>query len=276
MRLLSYLSLALVMAAGPVCRADTPAQKPVTVPFEMLVTRHMAMQIKVNGKGPYRVIFDTGAPICLISSKVAKESGLAKGGGSLFNLGSLFGGVEPTKAKSISVGGLEAKDVPVIVMDHPTVGVLASILGPIEGIVGFPFFARYRMTLDYQAKELTFVPNGYEPRDVLELMMNSVMGASSPEPRRLSPSGLWGIKIAKDDNDETAGVRVTEVNKDGPAAKAGLRAGDRLLVLDDRWTDSVNDCYAAASAAPMDGEIVIVIKRDGAEKELKVKPLRGL
>ncbi|CAN5454931.1 hypothetical protein BH10PLA2_BH10PLA2_13100 [soil metagenome] len=263
--------------ACPVIRADTPDKQPVTVPFEMLVTRHMAVQIKVNGKGPYRVIFDTGAPISLLSSKVAKESGLAKGGGnSLFSLGSLFGGVEPTKAKTLQVGDLEAKNVPVIIMDHPTVEVLASILGPIEGIVGFPFFARYRMTLDYQTKELTFVPNGYEPKDVLEMMMNSVMGQSAPEPRRLSPSGLWGIKIAKDASDEQAGVRVTEVAKDGPAAKAGLKVGDRILVLDDRWTDSINDCYAAASTAPVDMDVIVVVRRDGAEKELRVKPLKGL
>jgi membrane-associated protease RseP (regulator of RpoE activity) len=277
MRVLSAVILGTSLVFCPASRADTPVQKPVAVPFEMLITRHMAVRIKVNGKGPYRVIFDTGAPISLISSKVAKESGLASGSSnSFFSLGSMFGGVTPTKAKSISIGNLEAKDVPVIIMDHPTVEVLASILGPIEGIVGFPFFARYRMTLDYQAKELTFVPNGYEPKDVLEMMMKSVMGQGSPEPRRLSPTGLWGLKVAKEQDDEEAGVKITEVAKDGPAAKAGLQAGDRLLILDDRWTDSVNDCYAAASAAPVEVEVVILVRREGVEKEFKVKPVRGL
>jgi membrane-associated protease RseP (regulator of RpoE activity) len=281
MRLLSGLTLGCLVAISPVTRADDSAKKPITVPFKMLVTRHMTVQIKVNGKGPYRVIFDTGAPITLLSNKIAQEAGLGDGGSkSLFSLesllGSLVGGVEPTKAKTLRIGDLEAKDVSVIVMDHPTVGMLASVLGPIEGIVGFPFFARYKMTLDYQAKELTFVPNGYEPKDVLEMMKNSVMGQSAPEPRRLAPTGLWGIKVAKAENDEEAGVRITEVAKDGPAAKAGLKAGDRLLVLDDRWTDSVNDCYAAASAAPSDMEIVVLIRRDGTEKELKVKPAKGL
>jgi membrane-associated protease RseP (regulator of RpoE activity) len=277
MRYLAALVLGIAVTCCPAGRADTPEVKPVAVPFEMLITRHMAVQVKINGKGPYRVIFDTGAPITLISSKVAKESGLAKDSGtSIFGLGSLFGGVSPTKAKSIRIGDLEAKDVPVIIMDHPTVGVLASVLGPIEGIVGFPFFSRYRMTLDYQAKELTFVPNGYQSKDVLEMMMNSVMGSSAPEPRRLSPAGLWGFKIAKEENDEEAGVKITEVAKGGPAAKAGLQAGDRLLILDDRWTDSINDCYAAASAAPVGVEVMVLVKRDGVEKEIKVKPVKGL
>lgn len=277
MRVLFAITLGACFAICPTARADAPVEKPVAVPFEMLITRHMTVRIKVNGKGPYRVIFDTGAPISLISSKVAKESGLASGGGnSLFSLGSLFGGVSPTKAKSISIGNLEAKDVPIIIMDHPTVEVLASILGPIEGIVGFPFFARYRMTLDYQAKELTFVPNGYEPRDVLDMMMKSVMGQGTPEPRRLSPTGLWGLKVAKDEGDEEAGVKITEVIKDGPAARAGLQAGDRLLILDDRWTDSVNDCYAAASSAPVEVDVVVLVRRAGVEREIKVKPVKGL
>lgn len=277
MRFLSAILLGAALVFCPASRADAPAPKPVAVPFEMLITRHIAVRIKVNGKGPYRVIFDTGAPISLISSKVAKEAGLASGGGtSLFSLGSLFGGVTPTKAKTLGIGDLEAKDVPVIIMDHPTVGVLASVLGPIEGIVGFPFFARYRMTLDYQAKELTFTPNGYEPKDVLDMMMKSVVGQGIPEPRRLSPTGLWGLKVAKEQGDEEAGVKITEVAKDGPAARAGLQAGDRLLVLDDRWTDSVNDCYAAASSAPVDVEVVVLVRRDGVDKEIKVKPVKGL
>ncbi len=106
--------------------------------------------------------------------------------------------------------------------------------------------------------------------------MNSVMSQGAPEPRRLAPTGLWGVKIAKEANDQAAGVNITDVAKDGPAAKAGLKAGDRLLILDDRWTDSVDDCYAAASAAPVDAEVVVLIRRDGIEKELKVKPVKGL
>ena len=48
------------------------------VPFEIIGSKHMAVQIKINGKGPYRVIFDTGAPISLLMSKVATEAGLIK------------------------------------------------------------------------------------------------------------------------------------------------------------------------------------------------------
>ena len=36
----------------------------------------MAVQVKINGKGPYRLIFDTGAPTNLINNKLAKEAGV--------------------------------------------------------------------------------------------------------------------------------------------------------------------------------------------------------
>ena len=57
---------------------------------------------------------------------------------------------------------------------------------------------------------------------------------------------------------------------------SGLKAGDRLLTLDDRWTDSVADCYAAAGYVEAGTEAVVKIKRDGEEKELTVKPQAGL
>src|SRR5262249_35413683 len=53
--------------------------KPVVVPFEVLKTGHMTVMVKVNGKGPYKLIFDTGAPINLLNNKVAREAGLLKG-----------------------------------------------------------------------------------------------------------------------------------------------------------------------------------------------------
>jgi S1-C subfamily serine protease len=36
------------------------------------------------------------------------------------------------------------------------------------------------------------------------------------------------------------------VMPESAAAKAGLKAGDRLLTLDGRWTDSIADTYIAA------------------------------
>src|SRR5262249_6837927 len=121
--------------------------KPVVVPFELLKSGHMATMIKINGKGPYRVIFDTGAPVSLLNNTEAKESDKLKDRPK--PAFTCFGSMGQVKIKSLEVGDLKAEDTAAIVMDRPTVEAISKALGPIEGIIGFPFFARYKMTLDY-------------------------------------------------------------------------------------------------------------------------------
>jgi hypothetical protein len=274
---LKYLASAVCLSfsiSAP-ARADKAEIKPVAVKFELLTTKHMVLQIKINGKGPYRVIFDTGAPVTLINTKTAKESGLItkKTPQPAF---SLFGPVVQTNIQKLEIGDLKAESVPVIVMDHPTVKVISEVLGPVEGIVGFPFFARYRMTLDYQAKELTFVPSGFVPTDILQSLLMALMARDKPAPTILAPAALWGFVVDKDKDDETPGVTIKKVLPASAAARAGLQIGDRLLTLDDRWTDSVNDCYTAAGYVRPGTEVKVVVRREGKEKELLVTPQAGL
>ena len=268
-------TLLVVLLASPLRSDSTPAD-PVKVPFDLLITKHMVVSIKVNGQGPFKVIFDTGAPVSLLSNKIGKKAGLTGKNGAMSGF-SLFGPVAQTKVKKLEIGDLKADYVPVIVMDHPTVEVLADALKePIEGIIGFPFFARYRMTLDYQAKELTFVPTNFEPVDVIQSMMVALMARDKPAAKVLAPAGLWGLVFEKNAGDEEAGVTLKEVFPDSAAAKAGLKAGDRLLTLDDRWTDSLADCYLAASYVKPGAEAVVKIKRNMEELELTVKPYIGM
>src|SRR5690348_15641478 len=144
---------------------EKPVVQPIVVPFETLKSGHMAVKIKVNGKGPYRVIFDTGAPINLLNNKLAKEAELLKG--TLTSTLPFMGTIAEVKVKELQVGSAKAADQFAIVMDHPLVELMSKKLGPLYGIVGFPFFARYRMTIDYQAETLTLVENHYKPENVL-------------------------------------------------------------------------------------------------------------
>jgi membrane-associated protease RseP (regulator of RpoE activity) len=270
------LALIIAFAFIGLARAEEKPVKPVTVPFELLRSGHMAVQIKVNGKGPYRVIFDTGAPISLLNNKIAKEAGLLKD--TEKPLFSLFGTMGQVSVKSFQVGDLKAENVNTIIMDHPTIEAISRVLGPIHGIVGFPFFARYKMTLDYKAKELTFVPNGFEPPDVMEALMSSMMimsGSGKAPTQVIAPGGQWGMVIKEDASKGEAGVKVTKVYADSAAAKAGIKEGDRILTLDGRWTDSMADLYTAAGYAKAGVETKVTIQRDGKEIEVKVKPTSG-
>ena len=61
-------------------KTATPAKTTVKamVPFSMLPSNHMLVQATINGKGPYRLIFDLGAPITLLSNQVSEASGVVK------------------------------------------------------------------------------------------------------------------------------------------------------------------------------------------------------
>ena len=276
------VAVVVVFAAAAPCPAQAPKAdaKPVVVPFQLLPSRHMLLDVTVNGKGPYKLIFDTGAPINLLSSKLGKETGAIKkkkgGGGLGFGL---FGGVSQVELDSLQVGGVTAEDLPAVVMDHPTVGAISDAFedefGKIEGIVGFPFFARYATTVDYQKKQMTLKPTDYKPGDYLNDLMKNLMAAGDKQgqPRVVGAAGLWGFTVVK--GDEGPGVVVKEVYADGPAAKAGLKAGDRVLTLDGRWTDTVADAYLAASLVRPGRPATVVVRRDDKKVVLTVTPAKG-
>jgi hypothetical protein len=266
----------LLLALALPLRADAPATASITVPFELFPTKHIAVKIKVNGKGPYRVIFDTGSPVTLLSNKVADEAGLLdkKAAQPLFNP---FGAGGEAKVRRLELGDLKLEKVPAIIMDHPGVQAMSSAFGSVEGIVGFPVFARYKMTLDYQAKTMTFAPSKFEPSDALQSIVASLMMMTQDAPPKvIAPPAQWGLVVRKAAGDEAAGVTVKEVLPGSAAAAAGLKAGDRLLTLDGRWTDSVADAYLAATFVKPGETAQVTVRRDGKDIELAVRPASGL
>lgn len=281
---LLHLMLSCAVSCGPVAfLADdtTPQATPAkfSAPFEMLQTKHMAIKIMVNGKGPFRVIFDTGAPISLVSSKLAEETELVKPRkrGSGGSMPMMFGMQGQATIKEFGLGELKALNVQVIVMDHPAVTAVSKVLGRIDGIIGFPFFARYRMSIDYQKQTLIFEPSDYNPGDVMANLMRMMMSTrGKPLQITMGSHGVWGFTAGKTDQDEEDGVEISHVFAGSSAAAAGLKPGDRLLVLDGTWTDTVQDCYRAAGKVKPGRAASLKIRREGKEMALTMTPRPGL
>ena len=87
---------------------------------------------------------------------------------------------------------------------------------------------------------------------------------------------MWGFTVDKASDDEDAGVAVKDVIAGTPAADGGLKAGDRLMTLDGRWTDTIADTFTAASFVKAGRATEVVVKRDGKEVKLTIKPAKGL
>lgn len=279
---LPVLAMGTLVALVPVWadRGAEPAKaeagESFVVPFRMLPSNHMVVQTKLNGKGPYRLIFDLGSPVTLLSNRAAEASGaIPKDAPRSF----LFGTRGEGKLDTMELGELVAEEVPVVIMDHPALKALGGMLGrPLDGIVGYTFFARYKTTIDYQANEMTFTPVEFEVRDLLAELPKRMMGPKVARSRVLAPESLWGLTLGEAEGGvEAQGVRITSVLAGSPADKAGLRAGDLLATLDGRWTATPADVYEAAAGVPKDGlPISAVVIRDGAEVDVSVTPVPGI
>ena len=273
---LAALALAAGLAPAPALPDAPPTAKAaglVTIPFELVASNHMVVEAKINGKGPFRLIFDSGAPVSLLGNKAAEESGaVAKDAPKSFLMGLRGEGM----IKSLEVGGLEAKDVPVIVADHPTLKAIGTYLRrPLDGLIGFTFFARYRTTIDYQTKVMTLEPVDYAIRDFMKELPERLAGPKVAKKRVLAPTGLYGLTLG-DAVDDGLGVAIKEVRPGSPAEKAGLKPGDVLTTLDGRWTSNATDAYRAAQGAAPNAEVEAVVRREGQELKLPVRPVEGI
>lgn len=256
-----------------------------SAPLETTVTRHLAVQVHVNGRGPFRLIFDTGSPITFISARAAQKIGLISQRQA--QRPAMMGMRGQFVARSLQVGSARVDNIGITILDHPVIGVVSQIAGPIDGIVGFSFFSRFRTVIDQGAGRVFFTPINYLPRDATEAITERLL-SGAPSVRLVSPRALWGMTVqelktpkaatnAKSaTNLNPAGVVVTRVFTGGAAQQGGLRAGDVITAIGGRWTESVAACFEAAANVEAGQTTIVQVLRAGKFLTLQVRPRAGL
>jgi hypothetical protein len=235
----------------------------------------MVVRATINGKGPFHLIFDLGAPITLLSSRAGEKTGVIAANAPRSILFSMRGEGAIDKLR---VGDLTARDIPAIVLDHPVLKALGDVLQrPLDGIIGYTFFARYRTTIDYQARELTFTPVDFQVRDLMKDLPGRLTGPKVAKTIHLAPRGLWGLILgAPTGGISSPGVPIRTVLPGSPADVSGLRAGDILTSLDGRWTTTIADAFAAAATVDPGRAVPLAIVREGHERTITVAPRDGI
>jgi hypothetical protein len=148
-------------AAMSVFDSSAPADEPQpatvkSVPFKLAKPDKplILLDTMVNGKGPYRFVLDTGAGLTIISPRLAKilkvkrdekQKGVGAGGSVEVHFGTL---------KSLAVGGTQLEGLKVGIME--LTGISKAIETDIEGIVGYNFLKRFRVSIDYPRQTVTF------------------------------------------------------------------------------------------------------------------------
>jgi hypothetical protein len=125
-----------------------------SVPFE-LIDNHVYLDVMLNGKGPYRFIFDTGGEN-VIDPAVAREvgavpAGSAQGGG----VGATTETFSFAPVASLRVGNAEVRDqLFAVVPVRAGFGVGSS--APVDGLIGAEVLARFVTVFDYAHNRIVF------------------------------------------------------------------------------------------------------------------------
>jgi hypothetical protein len=118
-----------------------------SIPFE-LVDNHVALNVTIDGKGPFRFLFDTGGAN-IVDVDVAKQLGLtAAGKGAGSGVGSSTEAFQFATVDALGVGGATLrKQVFAVAPVHAGFGMSSG--KPVDGLIGFEVLARFVTTFDY-------------------------------------------------------------------------------------------------------------------------------
>lgn len=266
--------------------ADAPAK--YDIPYRLTDTKHVLVRAKVNGKGPFNFILDTGAPTIVITKPVAKKAGVEYGAKKEKDKEDKGG---PATFASFDLeGGLGLGKTPGVVADVVQLEGMNSMgLAGVElhGVIGYTALARFRVAYDFTADTLVFEElKGFDPPkperinveagDDLQAMgplVKMLAALSGIKPNfEVAPRGFVGIEF----DDAGGAVVVKKVLPGSPAEKAGFKAGDTIEGVKAVTVESGKDLAKALAKAGVGTTLRFTVKRDGKSEELSVELGKGL
>jgi hypothetical protein len=236
------------------------------------------MRARVNGRGPYNFILDTGAPALFISTDVAREVGLqvendwANVDRFEFEGGPVARGVRTRVDDPFQLIGMNAMGMPGQTL---------------HGVIGYNLAARYRIAIDLTRRYMLWTALGFAPpeppagfslSDIQDenAMRQAAASADSMEQlvrmagsmvsalgggrdRATLPRGYLGIEVEPLEGR----LVVVAAHEGSPAAVAGLRAGDVVVEFGGRPTGELETLMEAAAQIVAGDRVEIAIDRGG-------------
>lgn len=154
----------LIIKTAPLCASDyylkpktaNQLSIPTSLPLIQMASKHYCIDVTINGKGPYRFMIDTGAPISVISQKLADDLHLDKSKRIKFTRNYKRFNATLYRIPQLKIGNAELNDYDMLVYPEPT---MISYFNKefnehIDGMLGFGAFSDYLMTLDFPKKRL--------------------------------------------------------------------------------------------------------------------------
>ncbi len=290
LKLLSIM-VSLVLTIAAVLVAAAPGQKPAAadgdhdpqigqsfqVPYRLTDTNHFLVRVRINGKGPFNFLVDSGAPALFVATETAAKIGLKPVKGEFWTVidrldlegGARLLGIKARVEDPFQLVGMNALGLPG-----------ASI----DGILGFTILARFRLEIDPTRDAMTWTrldhappdppipPRGDGDRPPAELQFMNALGplakglaflmGKQPEEVR-SPRGFLGLEWAETQAGPAtqSTVRIIRVVEGSPAAKSGIQAGDRLIRVRGQSVTNLKTARAALAAIQAGDTVDLTVQR---------------
>jgi serine protease DegQ len=275
------LAALLVLPAGADDKKEPPPKSPPTheIPYRLTNTKHVLVRVKLNGKGPFNFIIDTGAPALIMTEAVAKKAGgKEKDGWTEFDKVELEGGLSVAKPKGVAIDMFQLKGM-------NSMG-LAGV--ELHGVIGYNVLAKYRIEYDFNETKLKWTPVDFDapsPKRIVDKggsqgglefvgeMMRWLAAFGGIKPNfDVQPRGFLGAELGTESKD----LVVKSVVAGGPAEKAGLKAGDRIRTAQGKTVGSPEDMLEALKKLPEGTSVKLTLRRGEDTKTITVELGKGL
>jgi serine protease Do len=281
---LTVTAVALAIASP---KADPEVGKSYRVPYRMTETNHFLVRVRIDGKGPFNFLVDTGAPALFVGAEAAKKIGLKPDPDEYFTpIGRLdFEG-------GASLTGMKARVEDIFQM----VGMNALGLpgASIDGILGFTGLARFKIEIDPTQDRMTWTRLDFEPKDPVvpraafkkkqqsgEMQAMNALGpiaklaaalvGKQPE-EQLHPRGFLGIELIEASDE----LKIAGILADSPALEAALKVGDRLVKVGEKPVATLKDARAAVAEVRPGEKVALSLLRDGRTIDVTLTAGEGL
>jgi len=249
------------------------------VPYRLTNTSHVLIRAKINGKGPYNFILDTGAPTLFVSTAACRKLNIAadKNGWGTFDRFEIEGGVVLEKCR----GRIED---PFQLEGMNGLG-LAGV--EIHGIIGYTVLARYRLGFDFTKEKMSWEPLHFDPPPPQGLNERNMAGGmealgsvmkivgaflGKKNDSEVLPRGFLGVLLEESDGK----ILVRTVLPKGPAAESGLIPGDQIVSFQGNAARSIADLQKHFAEVGIGETVEIQILRSGSTKSIGLKTGKGL
>jgi predicted aspartyl protease len=277
-------SAAVPSTRPTVQRTVIATTQPVAIPYKLTDTNHILVRLKINGKGPFNFIVDTGAPVMILRVPAAQKLGLKPNSRGFANLNEveIEGGMILNHVQCLV-------DTPYQIEGMNAIGASGVDL---DGLLGYGVLSRFRMQIDMTRDHMIWTPVKFTPppfvssrssrrgptdqdEDHLE-SMGGLLKVLGPlvKPADLEPQyrGVVGVQLGEAHD----GVTVLRVLGDSPADRAGILPGDQLISVNRKPVRSIADARTAMANTLTGQSATLIVRREQAELTFHLICAEGL